>query len=132
MGLTKQDIVIVYESAPKQVIGFWFRIKRAESLPVEQMWDKYQSILGIDKESYFAYFEGCTEAIGFHIGRCSQLHPAIPLNKVKEIVPDFVPPQGLIWVRDNVLRFKELICAICPPLPTSAFRQFCLFDSLSS
>ncbi len=128
MGLVKNDVVIVYESAPKQTIGFWFRVADIEILPVAEMWSKYKDKLGIDKESYFSYFEGCTEATGLHIRDVFPLDTPIPLIRIKELVPNFVPPPGLIWVKDNGLRFKDLVCAISPPLPEEAFQQLCLFD----
>jgi len=128
LGLAKDDIVIVYESAPKQVIGLWFRVMDVETLPVMEMWEKYSDILGIDRNSYLLYLEGCTEATGLHIGDTFPLNPPISLNSIKELVPDFVPPQSITWIRDNALRFKSLVCAISPPLPSDIFSQLCLFS----
>jgi predicted transcriptional regulator len=128
MGLAKNDIVIVYESAPKQVLGLWFRIADVETLPVTEMWSKYDGKLGIDQDSYFSYFEGCAEATGLHIGDVFPLDPPISLSRIRDLVPDFVPPQGILWVRDNALRFKNLVCEISPPLPSEVFHQLCLFN----
>ena len=128
LGLAKDDIVIVYESAPKQVIGLWFRITDVETLPVMEMWEKYSDKLGIDRDTYLSYFGDCTEATGLHIGDTFPLDPPIPLGVIRELIPDFVPPQGITWIRDDVLRFKRLVCAISPPLPSDVFRQLCLFS----
>ncbi|MBF8303811.1 MAG: hypothetical protein HW399_186 [Dehalococcoidia bacterium] len=127
LGLAKGDIVIVYESAPKQALGLWFRIRGIETLPIEEMWEKYKDRLGIDRNSYLLYFEGCAEATGLHIGDIFPLDPPIPLRVLKEMIPDFVPPQSIVWVRDDVLRFKNLVCSISPPLPPDVFNQLCLF-----
>jgi predicted transcriptional regulator len=127
LNLKKDDIVIVYESAPKQSLGFWFRIIATEVLPVNEMWNRYRDRLGIDFESYTAYFSGSEEAAGLHIGDVFELSPQIPLVKIKELVYDFVPPQGIIWVRDNVLRFKKLLKEIYPPLPAESVPQPMLF-----
>lgn len=128
MGLAKDDIVIAYESAPKQVIGFWFRITDIKTLPVMEMWERYKDRLGIDRDGYFSYFEGCTEATGLHIGDTFPLDPPIPLSVIRELIPDFVPPQSITWIRDTALRFKSLVCAMSPPLPSDVFRQLCLFS----
>ena len=130
LNLKKGDIVIVYESAPKQTISFWFRVKKIEILPINEMWNKYNNSLGIDLEDYNAYFKGSEKALGLHIGELNQLSPPIPLAKIKKLVPDFVPPQGIIWVRDNVLRFKKLLPEISPPLPDSSIPQRELFKDL--
>jgi predicted transcriptional regulator len=127
LNLKKDDIIIVYESAPKQSLGFWFRIAATEVLPVEEMWNRYHNRLGIDFESYMAYYEGCEEAAGLHIGDVFELSPPVPLAKIKELVYDFVPPQSILWVRDNVLRFKKLLKEIYPPLPSDSVPQPMLF-----
>jgi predicted transcriptional regulator len=127
LNLKKGDIIIVYESAPKQSMGFWFKIAATEVLPVLEMWNRYHDRLGIDFESYMAYYEGCNEAAGLHIGDVFELCPQIPLAKIKEFVYDFVPPQGIIWVRDNVLRFKKLIKELNPSLPKDSMPQPLLF-----
>ena len=130
LGLKKDDIIMVYESAPKQSLGFWFRIAATEVLPVSEMWRRHSDRLGIDFESYTTYFNGFEEAAGFHIGEIYVLTPPIPLLKIKELVPDFVPPQGIIWVRDNVLRFKKLLREISPPIPIGSIPQKVLFSDL--
>lgn len=127
LNLKKGDFVIVYESAPKQSLGFWFKIAATEVLPVNEMWARYQDRLGIDFESYSAYFDGCEDAAGIHVGEINKLVPPIPLAKIREFVYDFVPPQGIIWVRDNVLRFKQLLKEMYPPLPADSVPQPMLF-----
>lgn len=127
LNLKKGDFVIVYESAPKQSLGFWFKIAATEVLSVNEMWTRYQDRLGIDFENYKAYYEGCEEAAGLHIGEVFELCPPIPLVKIKEFVYDFVPPQGIMWVRDNVLRFRRLLKEIYPPLPEYSVPQPMLF-----
>jgi predicted transcriptional regulator len=127
LNLKKGDIIIVYESAPKQSLGFWFKIAATEVLPVHEMWYRYNDRLGIDFESYMAYYQGCEEAAGLHIGDVFELCPQIPLAKIKEFVYDFVPPQGIIWVRDDVLRFRTLLKELNPPLPIDSVPQPMLF-----
>src|SRR6266567_763223 len=72
MGLTENDVILVYSSAPEQRFSFWFRIGRVESLPVRKMWDLNEKQLGIGFEDYSLYFSGLEFAVGFHI---AQLQP---------------------------------------------------------
>jgi predicted transcriptional regulator len=130
LGLEKDDFVIVYESAPKQVLGFWFRIADVETYPIASMWTKYGGRLGIDHEGYLTYFDSCTEATGLHIGEVYGLNPPIPLAKIKELVPGFVPPQGILWIRDDIWRFKKLLSIISPQLPAEVLPQLCLFTDV--
>lgn len=126
-GLKRNDIIIVYTSAPNQSIEFWFRIKKIEVSSVEDIWNKYDDKLGINHEEYLAYFNGCKEATCFHIGDLNPLDPVIPLSRIQQLVPDFIPPQGIIWIDNNMGRFAKLLNALSPSLPHNAFPQLSLF-----
>ena len=68
------------------------------------------------------YFNGVECAVGFHIGEVQPLAP-IPLQQIEELVPGFVPPQGLIWLRDDLGRFERLLAVLSTPLPAHVFAQ---------
>jgi predicted transcriptional regulator len=122
MGLTSGDVILVYSSAPEQRLTFWFQIKAVEILTVEEMWNRHQAKLGIDHEDYCSYFSELDLAVGFHVGKLNKLSP-ISLREIEEVVPGFVPPQGLIWVRDDSWRFERLIAKLSAPLPADVFPQ---------
>lgn len=130
-GLQKGDFIIVYTSAPNQCIELWFRIKKVEVSGVKDLWNKYNDELGINHEEYLSYFNGCKKVTGLHIGDLNQLDPVIPLKKIQQLVPDFVPPQGIIWIKNNMGRFAGLINALSPPLPPNAFPQLSLFNCMN-
>jgi predicted transcriptional regulator len=122
MGLSAGDIVLVYSSAPEQRFAFWFRIQRVESLAVSEMWKRHAPILGIDYEGYAAYFGDLGTAVGLHVGEVHPLNP-IPLRETEKLVNGFVPPQGLIWLRDDFGRFEKLLTELSDPLPAEVFPQ---------
>ena len=122
MGLNTGDVILVYSSAPEQRIAFWFQIRSIEALAVDEMWNRYREAVGIKYEDFVEYFKGLECAVGLHIGEIGQLVP-IPLEKIEELVPGFVPPQGLIWLRDDFGRFERLLAALSTPLPRHVFAQ---------
>lgn len=122
MGLGSRDLVLVYSSAPEQCLAFWFRIKSIETLPVEEMWKRYHSRLGIGYEDYAAYFNGLEMAVGLYVGEVHHLAP-VPLREIEELVPGFVPPQGIIWLRDDFGRYRKLLSKLSRPLPDDVFPQ---------
>jgi predicted transcriptional regulator len=132
MGLEPGDVVLVYISAPEQRLAFWFRIDRIESLGVEEMWRKYHERLGIEREPYLAYFADASTATGLHVGELRRLTPEISLAEVRTILPGFVPPQGLIRLRDSIGRYQELLARLSAPLPPDVFPQQPLFGGLTS
>jgi predicted transcriptional regulator len=122
MGLAAGDGILVYSSAPEQRFAFWFRIKIIETLRIEEMWRKHHRHLGIAFEDYSGYFSGLRDAVGLHIGEVHPFH-AISLSEIEELVPGFVPPQGIIWLRDEFGRFRELLSRLSSPLTDSLFPQ---------
>lgn len=125
MGLGPRDVVLVYSSAPEQRIAFWLRIEQVESLPPDDMWARYRERLGIDREDYDAYFSDTTTATGLHVG---EVHPVDPvgLEQIRQAVSGFVPPQGLIWLREPSGRYGELLAKLSDPLPSDVFPQLTL------
>ena len=129
MGLNQGDVILVYSSAPEQRLALWFQIKAIEVLSLSEMWSRHKDRLGISYEDYLEYFREVDLAFGFHIG---DVHPltSIPLDQIEELVPGFVPPQGLIWLRDEVGRFERLLAQLSTPLPRSVFpQQSLMFDA---
>jgi predicted transcriptional regulator len=131
MGLEPDDVVLVYISTPEQRFAFWFRIDRIESLGVEEMWHRYQERLGIEREPYLVYFADASTATGLHVGEVRRLTPEISLAEVRTILPGFVPPQGLIRLRDATGRYQELLARLSAPLPPDVFPQQPLFGDLT-
>lgn len=125
MGLTANDVILVYSSAPEQKFAFWFRIKQVETLPVEEMWKRYSSKLGIEYEDYRSYFNDSSIAVGFHVGEIHSIQP-ISLQETENLVPGFVPPQGIIWLRNELGRFKKFLEKLSNPLPNDVFKQLSL------
>lgn len=122
MGLSAGDVILVYSSAPKQQITFWFQIASVEVCSVDEMWARNQSSLGIDYQDYLAYFSATSTAVGLHVGKIQAVSP-ISLARIEELVPDFAPPQGLIWLKDEIGRFERLLAALSTPLPAHVFAQ---------
>lgn len=122
MGLAPRDVVLVYSSAPEQQLSFWFRIRKVETLPIAEMWRRYEDRLGISRDDYEAYFVGADAATGLHIGEIHRLRP-VPLAEIQRAVDGFVPPQGMIWLRDEIGRYEALFPKLSDPLPVDVFPQ---------
>lgn len=129
MGLKAGDVILVYASAPEQNLAFWLRLKRIEPLPVEIMWQRYNGRLGIEHEDYIKYFDGVRLATGLHVGEVHPIAP-IPLQRIQHLVPGFVPPQGILWLREESGRYEHLLAELSDPLPADVFPQRSLaFDT---
>lgn len=128
MGLEPEDVILVYVSAPEQQFAFWFRVARVETLPVDEMWNLHKPELGIEADAYFEYFANSKTAIGLHIGEVRRLAPCVTLRKVREFMPEFVPPQGFIKLRELEGPYASLLSSLSTPLPPDVFPQQSLFS----
>ena len=125
MGLGPQDVVLVYSSAPEQQISFWFRIRKVETLPVAEMWSRYRDLLGIERDEYEAYFADAETATGLHVDEIHRLKP-VPLAEIQRAVDGFVPPQGIVWLREELGRYETLLSKLSDPLPKDVLPQLTL------
>ncbi|MBD2298868.1 DUF3850 domain-containing protein [Nostoc sp. FACHB-190] len=100
IGIELGDLILLYETTPDSLIKGGFIADKTISLPVDQMWDKYHQILGVEKEFYDMYFEKSEFAYGTFIYQ-SFTFPSISLKQIYELCPNFTPPQATInWRRD--------------------------------
>jgi predicted transcriptional regulator len=122
MGLNPKDVILVYSSAPEQRFSFWFRIKKVETLPVAEMWTRHKDRLGIARDEYDAYFADADTATGFHVCDVHRLAP-VHLSEIQRAVSGFVPPQGMIWLREEFGKYEGLLAKLSEPLPSDVFPQ---------
>ncbi|MEO0771276.1 MAG: hypothetical protein AAFY72_17950 [Cyanobacteria bacterium J06649_4] len=100
LGMTLGDLILLYETAPDAVIRGGFIADKTVALPVDKMWDDYNSVMGIDKEFYDTYFKNCEIAYGTLVYQ-SFCFRELSLDTIRERCPGFVPPQATINWREN-------------------------------
>ncbi|MFM5982214.1 MAG: hypothetical protein ACKO9I_17010 [Sphaerospermopsis kisseleviana] len=100
IGMELGDLILLYETAPDSVIRGGFIADKTISLPVAKMWEKYQSIMGVEKDFYDSYFDKCEFAFGTLIYR-SFTFTEFPLNEINKLCSGFTPPQATINWRED-------------------------------
>lgn len=107
LGIRRGDLVLVYTSSPAQALTGAFMAMGELELPVETIWNRYRSQLGIDRESYRTYFAGSATAVAIPIGRTITVSP-VSLPELRRLRPGFTPPQSFMYcpsaLKDGVLR----------------------------
>lgn len=67
--------------------------------PPERVWRQTRAYGGIDRESYFAYFDGAEEANALHVASYRSYANPVPLSELRRKSPNgFTPPQYLAWL----------------------------------
>lgn len=82
------DHVLIYSTVPdKSILGF-AKIKRIIELTPDEMWNKYNVRLGIDKERFDQYYFGFSKSIGRQVS----------LDTIRSFFPKFAPPQTYKYI----------------------------------
>lgn len=100
IGMELGDLILLYETTPDSVIRGGFVAGETVCLPVSEMWKRYSSAMGVEKEFYDSYFSNCKVAYGTIVHQ-SFCFPDLPVGEIQKLCPGFVPPQATINWRDN-------------------------------
>lgn len=71
------------------------------------LWKKYSQCSGLTEAQFFSYFEGVKKGAALTFNSVARLRRPITLSKLKELEPNFHPPQFFRRVRSSSLR-REL------------------------
>jgi type I restriction enzyme S subunit len=89
--------VFIYSSYPEKMIVGKFRIRSVIKGSPEEIWETCGDEGGIEKESFFSYFEDRPIGYGFEIDEVERFDPPID---PKEINNNFKPPQSFAYLHD--------------------------------
>jgi type I restriction enzyme S subunit len=92
------DRVFIYETAPVKKVVASFSIDEILEDHPSKLWERCQSVSGIDRESFFEYFKG--KETGFAIKIKDLDVFKTPIDPAQAI-PDFVAPQSFRYVEQN-------------------------------
>ncbi|MGB3649645.1 MAG: hypothetical protein WBA41_00235 [Rivularia sp. (in: cyanobacteria)] len=111
IGMELGNLILLYETVPDCIIRGGFIADKTISLPVQKMWEKYNSVMGVEKEFYDSYFDNCEFAYGTFIYR-NFAFPELPLNQIHKLCSGFTPPQATIHWRKDWYVHEEWINAL--------------------
>ena len=87
--------IFVYATSPINKIVCILKIQNVIKDSPESLWNKYHSKSGIDKKSFFEYFDGCETGYALEIEVIKKFDPPLdPYN----LFYDFTPPQSFRYL----------------------------------
>jgi predicted transcriptional regulator len=98
--IIKDDSVVIYATAPTMAVVGYFTVQNIDRLPLRLLWRKVRNIAGISYLEYKSYFDGLAEGVGIFIDDIVQFDRQISLAEMRQVLPDFHPPQGFRYL-DN-------------------------------
>ncbi len=100
IGMDLGNLILLYETAPDSIIKGGFIADKTISLPVAEMWQKHNSVMGVEKEFYDNYFDSCEFAYGTLIYQ-SFTFSELTIDQIYHLCSGFTPPQATInWHED--------------------------------
>ncbi|MBR1519727.1 MAG: GNAT family N-acetyltransferase [Bacteroidaceae bacterium] len=103
-GLVKK--VYVYSASPvKRVVGYFEVGEIAKETPVE-LWGKFGKQGGIDKESFFKYFDSKSLGYGIGVKKAVRLKQLVTLDDIFD--EKIRAPQNFVYI-DNIVFLRRLL-----------------------
>lgn len=101
--------IIMYSTSPVMSIVGISKIKKIISAPPLEIWNCYNEELGIEKDLYFDYFQDKEIAVAILLKDISKLEKTISLSKLREILPNFNPPQSYRYLEKKELNQLNIL-----------------------
>lgn len=103
------DLVVVYVPQPEAQIVGQFRVRRVLEASPGQLWNRIGSSTGVNRECFDSYFEGALRAFAIGVEAPERYTFAVPLARLREVVPSFRPPQSYHYLRRDRIADRRLL-----------------------
>ena len=92
--------VLIYETAPVQCVTGFFEVAGVDEAEPQAIWDRYESVAGIDRVAFWKYFADRRTAFAIRVGRVVSLRQQVRLAsfEARPVVPQsfrYVSPRWL-------------------------------------
>ena len=91
-------LVFLYATFPEQKIMGFFHADTVITDSPARLWKKYRNVAGVSKADYDQYFLSSALAHGILVKKAVALKETVSLKMLREIEPDFRPPQGYAYL----------------------------------
>jgi predicted transcriptional regulator len=112
------DTVLVYVTAPEMSLAGGFEVSRVYESPALRLWREVGSESGLDRSAFIEYFDGSESAYAIGVRSVWRLPHAVTLEKLRERVPGFLPPQSYWYL-------SRQLCETLLKSPTRLNAIFC-------
>lgn len=96
--------VWLYSKVPDgEVLGVGV-LEEVETGNPADLWKKYSQCSGLTRNEFFSYFSGVERGAALIFDTVARLRHPIPLSRLRELEPNFHPPQFFRHVKSEALR----------------------------
>lgn len=109
----KDQIVILYVSTPVKAIVGGFQFSHIIEENLSSLWNSVKDIAGVTFEQFSNYYSGAENGYGIFIGKVWKYDKPLSLEKLRNSVSNFSPPQNFRYLCNsqannlNLLSFED-------------------------
>ncbi|WP_233899728.1 ASCH domain-containing protein [Tenacibaculum piscium] len=98
------DKIFIYSSSPeKKIIGFFTIKEIVEDSPIN-LWKKFKEVGGIDKKSFFEYYQNSETGFSIKISKVNKFEKGI---EPSDFFENFNAPQSFIYLEEETAQSIE-------------------------
>ena len=87
--------VVIYATSPVMAVVGEFGIDQQVFASPAELWARFEDVAGIDHDSFFAYFDGVTDAVGIMIDEVTEYETP---RLLCDVDPGGCPPQSFKYL----------------------------------
>lgn len=106
------DLVLVYVSSPIKALIGAFRVDDVITKPPVELWEKVKNKAGITLNEFNSYYDGASVGHGIYFSEVWRLPAPLELEKIRELIPGFHPPQVYQYLSQNGVMHGLLTVAL--------------------
>lgn len=96
--------VLVYETAPTMALVGAFEAGGVLRATPAELWADVRTAAGVTRQRFTEYFAGATEGFAIEVNEAWLFAKPLSLERLREALPGFHPPQGFKYLWDHELR----------------------------
>ena len=108
-------MVLMYESGNQRKITGWFELDDITWYEPSKLWQNFGAQTGLEESEFNAYCDEHKKVAALRIARYGRFAAPIGLNELRQVVPNFMPPQNFRYLRSLPATFLEAIRKLFRP-----------------
>jgi len=112
-NISKGDILVIYASLPKGAIVGRVEVRGLIEGHPTQLWKSVRGACGLSKREFTQYFTGAKKAYGIVVRRPMRSRNPLTLGEIRQILPNFHPPQGYKYLHSDRDQDQLLLKSSC-------------------
>lgn len=105
------DLVIIYASSPIMAVLGYFVVNHVVTEPPPELWRAVEDSACVSREEFDAYYRGSDLGVAIFFSEARSLKEPLYLRCIRDVWPDFHPPQGYRYLASMNDQASIFLCA---------------------